>query len=161
MRHTGKGRLRPADWFLILLLLLCLGGIILRDHGERATAPSVTDTRILTLEWRDADARTVALLQPGALLYDADGEPYGELLTVEATPAVAELWEGGVCHRGIPSETPRRDVRLSVLVRGYIRDGIFYRTDRDLPSVGSVKILTNGIVEFKANTVKMIENQKN
>ena len=115
---SGKERrLNAADWFLILLGLLSLGGILIRFLGLGERDRGELQSFAVVVEWRGEDARTVACLEDGEVLYTAAGEVFGVVRMVEQIPAEAEILSGGQVYRAQSLSLVDAVVEIEVLGR--------------------------------------------
>lgn len=125
MSRKNKGRWNTADWFLLLLALLSIGGILLRAWGLRHGKNEDLREYAMRAVWESVDARTASCLTKDAILYTAAGEVFGWVISLETSPAVAELVADGELHR-LPSEQ-RLNVTVEIAVSGKMSDGYFLR----------------------------------
>ena len=125
MSRKSRGKWNTADWFLLLLALLSVGGILLRAWGlRRGKSEDLREYEIVAV-WEDVDPRTVSCLEEDSVLYTAAGEAFGRVIWVEESPAVTELVANGELYR-LPSEQ-RLNVTVEITVRGSVSDGRFLR----------------------------------
>ncbi len=146
MSEKKQKKWTAADLFLILLAVLSLLGFFVRFWGIRSRGEENLRDYVLTVEWKDVDARTVGSLQAGDLLYLASGERFGEVLSAEDEPSEVEVRQDGRIYR-IPSTT-RRDARITVAVKGREAKGQILGRSGDPVMIGQRLMLYSGTAEM-------------
>ena len=124
-----------TDWFLILLAILSLGAVLLRFLGLGKKESGVLQHFTIVVEWKNVDARTVACVQEGELLYTAAGEEFGVVRNVKIVSAEAEIVSGGEVYR-VPSPV-LVNVTIELDVMGRVSDGRLVSRRGELLSAGS------------------------
>ena len=133
MRKSER-RMNTADWFLILLVLISLGGILFRCLDKRDGAASPLSEFALECRWERVDAKTVACLQSGEVLYTSAGEVFGEIGEIRTSAAEVEMRSNGVLYRlALPT---RVDAVIEVKVNGRLSDGAVLSQRGELLSAG-------------------------
>ena len=127
-------RFNAADWFLILLGLLSLGGILLRFLGLGGGDRGELQRFVVIAEWEGVDARTAACMQDGEILYTAAGEVFGSVRSVETLPTEIEIVSGGEVYRA-PSPT-LVNVIVEIDVTGRTSDERLFSQRGELLSAG-------------------------
>lgn len=145
---NGGRRLRLTDFFLILLFLLCVAGVVFRVWDLNDRAPEESVPFAVAAEWRNADVRTAACLREGDVLYTAAGEIFGTVTSVTGTPARVRLREGGALYEGVYPDDTRCDLRLTVQVNGRLSGGILLRDGTREVNAGQVYRLYSDLVEI-------------
>ncbi len=149
-------RMNAADWFLILLAVLSVCGILLRLWGLRNRSSEELREYLVVMTWEDADARTVACLQAGELVYTAGGELFGRVLSISTEPSETELVSGGSVFR-LPSES-RVDVTLELAVLCRASGGQLLKDGTEAFAVGKRQTLYSSMAELPL-TVTFWENE--
>ena len=124
-----------TDWFLILLAILSLGAVLLRFLGLGKKESGALQHFTIVVEWKNVDARTVACVQEGELLYTAAGEEFGVVRNVKIVSAEAEIVSGGEVYR-VPSPV-LVNVTIELDVMGRVSDGRLVSRRGELLSAGS------------------------
>ena len=127
-------RLNAADWFLILLGGLSLGGILLRFLGLGEVDRGELQRFAVVAEWKDADARTVACLHEGEVLYTAAGEVFGVVRSIEDTPSEVEILSGGEVHR--TQSVSRVNAFVEIEVTGRVSEDRLFSERGELLAAG-------------------------
>ena len=143
--------MNAADWFLLLLAVLSVSGILLRFWGLRNRSDEELQEYAVVVKWENADGRTVSCLQVGDILYTAGGERFGRVLSISSVPAEVELVSGGNVYR-LPSET-RVDVTVELAVRGRLSDGLLLKDGTDALAVGQERKLYSALTELPFTVV--------
>lgn len=155
MTEKKQKKWTAADLFLILLAVLSLLGFFVRFWGIRSRGEETLRDYVLTVEWKDVDARTVGTLQAGDLLSMASGERFGEVLSVEDVPTEVEVRQDGRIYR-LPSET-RRDAEIRIVVKGREAKGQILGRSGDPVMIGQSRILYSGTAEIAVRIVSIGE----
>ena len=129
-----KRRMNTADWFLILLSLLSLAGLVFRFFGMRKRYSDDLVSFAVTVRWNDVNARTVSCLKNGEILYTPAGEVYGTVVSVETVPAKEEILSGGAVYRA--DSVTRVNVILKIEVMGRAAEERFFTERGELLSAG-------------------------
>ena len=139
-------RMNAADWFLLLLALLSVSGILIRFWGLRNRSDEELQEYAVVVRWENVDVRTVSCLQVGDILYTAGGERFGRVLSISSAPAEVELISGGTVYR-LPSEA-RMDVTVELAVLGRLSNGQFLKGGTDALAVGQERKLYSALAEL-------------
>ncbi len=120
------------DVFLILLAVLCAAGVAVRfmltdEKGILASSPEEVSAAVQVLI-TDVENTSTELFSDGGVIRVGRTGIEGEILSpVSVTPAeyIKEDENGGLVLAYQAEENGKKDVRCTVVVRGYFRDGIF------------------------------------
>ena len=122
------------DWFLILIAVLSGVGLLLRFRGLGGETGEATEEFAVYATWEGADARTVACLREGEVLYTAAGEVFGRVLDMEIEAMEVELIAGGEVYRLASQDRKRVELRLAVACR--LSEGMLMRSGGEPLAVG-------------------------
>ncbi len=145
MKEKSK-RMNAADWFLLLLALLSVCGILLRFWGMRNRSDEELQEYAVMAKWENADERTVSCLRAGDVLYTAGGERFGRVMSISSVPAEIELVSGGTVYR-LPSES-RVNATVEIAVLGRLSDGQLFKDGTDALAVGQARKLYSSMTEL-------------
>lgn len=119
------------DVFLILVVILSAAGIAVRcvltdENGILATTPEKTSAAVQILI-EGIENSSSDYFSEDAVFTVGSGEDEGRLMSVTVQPAeyYVENEKGELEIAYEDAENGRRDVRCTVVVEGYYRDGIF------------------------------------
>lgn len=129
-------RFRAVDFFLILLALFAVVGIVRRAGVFHANTTPAQTAYTVHAVWTDVDGGTAGCLQAGEWLYTNAGERFGAVTEVSSAPHETALWEEGKRFRATYPAGTREDVYLTVSVRGAEHEGVFLRENGRAVLVG-------------------------
>ena len=154
MREAHRGRMNGADWFLLILVILSVGGFLLRFWDMRRGRAADLQLISVTARWADVDQRTAACLREGEVLYTAAGEVFGTVRSLTVRPTEVETVAVGKTYR-LESQT-RVDVTVDIRVQCRVSEGQFLRGGSEALSVGQQQRLYSPMAEL---TVKLLSFQ--
>lgn len=131
-----RGGLGIADGFLLLLLLLGVGGALFRAWDLHRGGGVETETLTVHLRWSGVEERTLACLEEGEILYTASGEVFGQVSEIVSNSPTVEVKDGSLTVRGTLSEGSLRDADVTVEVEGRRSEGLLLLDGRVPLSVG-------------------------
>lgn len=134
MKENAKkrsGSFGVLDLFILLLVVVCAAGIAVRyvltdENGILATTPEKTSVALQVLISGIEDTSSDFFFE-GASFDVGEAKETGEILDVNIKPAeyYTENEEGEIFVAYVEGEGGEKDVRCTVIVSGYYRDGIF------------------------------------
>jgi hypothetical protein len=112
---------------------------------RRSGGEDFSDYAVETV-WKNVDLRTAEGVTVGETLYDASGEVFGCVISVEMHPSVVELrWEGRIRR----VESPERfDVQIRVAVSGREADGQLLCRGGGALMIGQARLLYSATAEM-------------
>lgn len=140
------------DVFIILLVVVCAAGVAARyiltdEKGILARTPERTSAAVQVLI-TSIEGTSSDYFSEGGTLTVGEGNETGEIRTVTVTPAeyYKENEYGGLEIAYHDGENGKIDIRCTLIVGGYYRDGIFLLGGEEtvIPG-GSVKLTGGGI----------------
>ena len=146
-------RMNTADWFLILLVFFSVVGVLFRFFGLRGREREELSAISVTARWEDTDARTVACLASGEMLFTPAGEVFGRVISVEYVPAEVEILSGGMLYR-VASPT-RVNATLEIEIMGRISRESFFNRQGERMSAGQVLRLYSRRTELSLELLSM------
>lgn len=154
-RETKKGiAFGVLDVFLILLIIVSAAGIAVRyvltdQNGILAVTPTKTSAAVQVLITSIEDTSAVHFYEGAVFTVGEKGET-GEILNVNEKPAeyYTENEEGELFVAY--DESGKKDVRCTVTVSGYYRDGIFLLGGVEPMLPGASVALSSGDVKVTA-----------
>jgi len=144
------------DLFLILLLLLCVVGMILKDRNLSGSHESEqTQEFVITLCSRAVDASVLECIEVGESVYGKDGQPIGRVLEVASAAQPVTLIRDGKVYVGEWDRQRLCRVQLRVYTQGTVRDGVFLLLGRIPLPLGGTMILKGAYTEMEYQMQKV------
>lgn len=140
---------RVADWFLTVILLLSIGGIVLRSWDLRQRVDTEREIFSVTGRCESMDARSADCVREGDWLYTVSGERFGRIERITRSTAVVRLESNGVTYEGEIPESERVELTLKVTLSGRERGGALQRDGLRPVSVGERITLRGELAEVR------------
>lgn len=147
---------RVADWFFTVLLLLSIGGIVLRSWDLRQRADTERESFSVTGRCESMDARSADCVREGDWLYTVSGERFGRIERISLSPATMRIESKGILYESKMPEETRVELTLTVSVFGRERGGVLQRDGLRPVSVGERVTLRSELAEMRM-TVQLWE----
>lgn len=158
-RNETEGGFRLSDWFLVLLLALCIAGMVFRQWSLRRGGIGELAVYTVTAEWRDVDSRTADCLSEGEWLRTGAGELFGQVVRVERLPAAVRLSEGGQWYEGTWPDEARCGLVLTLSVQARESQGLLLRGGTHPLNTGETYLLYSGRAELRLFVRSYVQNQ--
>lgn len=159
MKHTSTDPRRRGsilDLFLILLLLACVLGVLLRwQELKKSDADPAVATYALTLRYEKVTPQTVDCLHVGDALYCADGTFFGTVKGIATAPTAVTLIEDGTVYTGEWEPSLYVDLTVTVEATGSMRETTFLHGGRIPMSVGERVALHSELVSLSFKLYKL------
>ncbi len=140
---------RVADWFFTVLLLLSIGGILLRSWDLRQRTNTEREEYSVLGRCESMDARSADCVREGDWLYTLSGERFGRIEQIIRVPAVMRIERDGIFYESRMEEGVRVELILTVSVSGRESGGILQRDGLRPLSVGEQITLRSDLAELR------------